>query len=210
MYPSPLVLPKGLNPHAVNQWFEACKNLPKDARSAWRTARLRYAALCDHAGLLPFADVPRDVAIRAYLGQRRRLFVRYMDYTHILAQVKIRMVKRQVRIEPSGFKITVEAWVRVQDPTWFKIPGTRWRFTRGWDKQHRYTCQVDPGLVIYIRNPAIRSPGFWYVGYIITCPIAPDQLTGSVTDQQNYVLHNLWDPISHVWRARGLDRVRAV
>jgi len=166
--------------------------------------------LCDAAGLLPFVDgvVSRDAAIRNYLGQRRRLYVRYLDVTGLLTNIPIRMVKRKVHLDHTGFSINVEAWITVDDPYWFRKPSTKWRFTRMWDKEHRYTCQPDPGLLIYVRNPTGRSPNFWYVGYTITCPIEPDLTSGSLAEKESYILRQLWDPISKTFRARNLNRVK--
>lgn len=210
MRPEPLNPPERINPHCLNQWFEACTKLPEDDKLAWKAAMHRYVQLCDAQGLLPFPGgvQNRDVAIRNFLGQRRRLFVRYVDQTNILVGIPVRKVTRKVKIDHTGFSINVEAWVTVEDPNWFRKPKARWRFSFGWDKEKRFVNNIDPSLMIYVRNPALRAPNFWYVGYTINCPLEPDLKDGTLQDKENYVIRELWDPISKVWRGRGLSRVK--
>ncbi len=202
--------PATLNPHCMDEWFEACSS--QDSRSDRRSVLHTYMQLCDSAGLLPFVDHVgnRDVAIRNYLAKRRWMFVRFLDVTKILVSIPILKVKRTVHLHPKGFSVNVEAWVKVEDPRFFKKYRTPWRFSLGWDKEHRYVLELDPGLHVYVRNPGIRMAGFWYFGYTVNCPINPDLTEGSLKDKEAYILHQLWEPLSAYLRGRGLKRTKPV
>ena len=194
--PGALAPPKGINPHAIDHWFVACKNLPDDVRLARAQALRTFMQRCDSAGLSPFED-PADpnIAIRNFLGTRRRLYVRYADLTKFLKPLFVRRVTREAYLTEYGFAIRIEGWVRtVADPLWFRhlkaAPG--WRFSLTWDKEYRYTVKLDPGITVYVRNPFHRSPSTWYVGYEIHCPITPD-----LPDfKSETILRHLWDPIA--------------
>ena len=152
--PGALAPPKGINPHAIDHWFVACKNLPEDVRLARAQALRTFMQRCDSAGLSPFED-PADpnIAIRNFLGTRRRLYVRYADLTKFLKPLFVRKVTREAYLTEYGFAIRIEGWVRtVADPLWFRhikaAPG--WRFSLTW-----------------IRNIAIRSS--WTLVSLSTC-----------------------------------------
>ena len=194
-----LAPPKGFNPHAVDFWFTACKNLPKDTRLAKVKAMHRYVRLCDSAGLSPFTDSNPNAAIRNFLGNRRRLYVRFADITGFMQNVRVRKVSQTADLTDYGFSIKVEAWVQVPDPLWFRVtqkPG--WRFSLAWDKEHRYTLKLDPGITVYVRNPSIRNPNSWYVGYEVHCPITP--VLPVLTP--NMILEYLWTPTSAKFRPK--------
>lgn len=196
--PAALAPPQRLNPHAVDLWFSACKSLPEDPRSARSQALRTYVALCDSAGLSPFvgAEVDPNPAIRNFLGKRRRLYVRYMDTTQFMKGVYVRKITRDAYPTEYGFAIRIEGWVSLTDKStnWFRkvksIPG--WRFSLMWDKEHRYTLKLDPGITIYVRNPVFGSQTSWYVGYEIHCPIAP-----KLKDlKSETILRILWDSMA--------------
>jgi hypothetical protein len=202
MTPRALAPPKGANPHAVDHWFTACKNLPADPRLARAQALRKYVQLCDSAGLLPFAaQADPNIAIRNFLGTRRRLYVRYADLTKFMKPLFVRKITRDAYLTEYGFAIRIEGWVRVSDPLWFRhikaTPG--WRFSLTWDKEYRYTVKLDPGITVYVRNPSNRSPTSWYVGYEIHCPVTPD-----LPDfKPATILKRLWDPIASSVRPKN-------
>jgi hypothetical protein len=202
--PAALSPPSKINPHAINLWFIACKSLPQDVRSARAQALRTFVTLCDSADLSPFvgSDVDPNPAIRNFLGQRRRLYVRYMDNTGFMKHVYVRKITRDSYLTEYGFAIRIEGWVSVgDDKLWFrKISSTPgWQFSLSWDNQHRYTLKLDPGITLYVRNPVMSSQKTWYVGYEIHCPITPSL--------QNYkpetILRNLWDSTMISIRPKG-------
>lgn len=200
---SALLPPKGANPHAVDLWFTACKQLPQEDRLARAQALHKYVQLCDSAGLSPFVDssVDPNIAIRNFLGKRRRLYVRYMDITGFMDNVRIRKITRDAYLTSYGFAIRVEGWVSVADPRWFaKIKTTPgWRFSLAQDKEHRHVLKLDPGITLYVRNPNIRSPVSWFVGYEIHCPIIP-----RLPDfKSQTILSVLWDKMALAIRPKN-------
>ena len=212
-YPEALDPPKRVNPHCLDQWFAACKAVKKDdARSAWKAVFLRYVELCDSAGLLPFVDHPvaTDAAIRTYLYKRRRLFIRFLEFTHLMKDIPVRRVYKEVTLDHRGFSIKVEAWIRVTDPKWFKVFRGRWAFSLNWDKERRYKVKLDPGMFVYVRNPAIRTANTWYMGYVITCPLEPDLTQGNLHDKTQYIWTHLWEPLSKAIRSRDVKMVRPI
>jgi hypothetical protein len=195
--------PPSVNPHAIDLWFEACTNLPQDPRLARAEAMRKYVSLCDSAGLSVFADpgIDPNIAIRNFLGKRRRLYVRYVELSKFFDGVRIRKITKDAYPTDYGFAIRVEGWVSTADPRWFaKIKTTPgWRFSLAQDKQHRHYLKLDPGITVYVRNPNLRSPVSWYVGYEIHCPITPN-----LKDfKSETMLRVLWDTLAATVRPRG-------
>ncbi len=205
--PGALKPPKGVNPHAVDFWFTACKQLPDDIRSARAQALRTYVALCDSAGLFPFvnSDTNPNVAIRTFLDRRRRLYLRYVELTHLMDTVRIRKITKEAYLTEYGFAINVEGWISVTDPYWFRhIQKPGWRFSIAHDKRQRYTVKLDPGITVYVRNPNIRSPNTWFVGYDIHCPLTP-----RLPDfKPQTILKTLWNPTSTILRPKGTQPQR--
>lgn len=200
--------PKDINPHAIELWFAACKNLPQDPRLARAQALRKYVELCDSSGLSLFADPDSDpnIAIRTFLGKRRRLLVRYLENTKFMAGVRIRKITRDAYLTDYGFAIRTEGWVSVADPRWFaKIKTTPgWRFSIAQDKEKRHVVKLDPGLTLYVRNPNLRSSVSWFVGYDIHCPMTPN-----LKDFKSAtILKALWNNIATTIRPRGTQPQR--
>ena len=195
--------PPDVNPHAIDLWFAACKNLPQDPRLARAQALRRYVALCDSAGLSVFVDsnIDPNVAIRNFLGKRRRLLVRYFELTKFMDGITIRKIVRDAYPTANGFVIRIEGWVSTADPRWFaKIKTTPgWRFSLAQDKQRRHVVKLDPSLTLYVRNPSLRSAISWFVGYEIDCPLTPN-----LRDFKSAtILDALWTPIATSVRPKG-------
>lgn len=198
MSASSLFPPKNINPHAVDLWFSACSYARKMNWSARSRTLHKFVELCDSAGLSAFMADNEDPnpAIKNFLGKRRRLYVRYIDSTGFLNKVYVRKIFRDAYLTDYGFAIKIEAWVSLDDATynWFRkiksIPA--WRFSLMWDKEHRYTLKLDPGITVYVRNPIPGSKTSWYVGYEIHCPLAP-KLPNLKPDT---ILKNLWDSMA--------------
>lgn len=199
--------PAGINPHAVDFWFTACANLPDDPRSARAQALHEYEVLCDSAGLSSFvgSDIDPNIAIRNFLWKRRRIYVRYVELTHLMDKVWIRKVTKEAYLTDYGFAIKVEGWIRVKDPLWFRnIQKPGWRFSIAHDKEMRYTVKLDPGITIYVRNPNIRSPNTWFTGYEIHCPLTP-----RLPDfKSKTILSALWIPTATMIRPKGTQPQR--
>lgn len=210
-YPDPLVLPTNLNPHAIDQWFEACKNLNHtDPRSAWRTAIGTYTDLCRSAGLSPFvAPKNQNVAIRNFLYTRRRKIVRFLDVTKLMVGIPvIRKIDRSVQITPSGFKITVQSQVRIEDPTWVgKITkfALGYRFSTLRNKQRQYISRLDPSVTFFVYNDQIAASHQWHIGYTIQCPMKPEYIGGY--SEKEFILGQLWAPLSHKFRPSGVNQI---
>jgi len=200
--PHPLEFPKDFNPHAVDIWFAACANLPTDRRLAWSTALHNYTEGCERAGLLPLLkDVDINLAIRNYLYKKRHTFVRFLNVTKLMQGRKIlRAITREVHVEPYGFSITIEARIREDDPTWYR---KLWRLPLGYRFQiqkelGRTVLHLDPGLTVYVRNPMISIPHRWIIGYTIRCPLFPNY-DGPLSEDE-FILHQLWEPLMNSYR----------
>ena len=197
-----LAPPAGINPNAIEHWFTACQNLTSTDRSSRLQATQLFVDACKAYDLSPFLDDNPNPAIRHFLAKRRRLYVRYLERTGLMENVYVRKIQqREAYLTEYGFGIRIEAWCNVPDPYWFRkiraTPG--WRFSLTWDDEHRCNVHLDPGITVYVRNPSIRSPITWYVGYEIHCPLTPKL---KVLDSQT-ILRTLWDPISLTIRPKG-------
>lgn len=211
-YPDPLDLPTNLNPHAVDQWFQACRSLDQypDPRSAWRAAVGIYTDLCRSTGLSPFVG-PKDgnVAIRNFLYTRRRKLIRFLDTTNLMVGVPVlRQVKRDVRALPNGFTVRVSAQVRIQDPTWVsrltKFPfGYRFGLLR--NKQRQYVLKLDPSLTVFVYNDQIAASHQWHIGYTVQCPIKPNYPAGH--DESQFILEQLWHPMMTKFRPSRVNQI---
>ncbi len=206
---APLKPPMNINPHAVDTWFEACEFF-KDQPNSFRYSLLnKYVELCDARDqeAFSFNYTNPNPAIKNFLWRRRKMYVRYLERTGLLDNVKIRRAPvKEAYLTDYGFAIRVEGWASVPDPYWFRrikaTPG--WRFSLQWDSEQRCVVRVDPGLTIYVRNPNIRSPLTWYVGFEIHCPLVPKL--------ENYkgttIIRELWDSIAQTVRTKGLPQRR--
>lgn len=161
-----------------------------------------FTAACAKAGLSPFVAVQNpNPAIRNFLAKRRKLYVRYMDLTNFMQDVRVRKIVKDAYLTDYGFAVRVEGWVTVADPRWFaKVKTTPgWRFSLAQDKEHRHVIHLDPGITLYVRNPNIRSPVSWYVGYEVHCPITPRLPNFKPAT----ILSTLWDPTAAVIRPKN-------
>jgi len=202
--------PKNINPHAIELWFDACKNpelATEDVLSVFTEA-------CHAANLYPFVapNTDSNVAIRNYLYRRRNKFVRFLDWTKLMVGLPIiRLIKREVNLEEHGFSITVSCQLRIEDPTWikkiFRFRPQRFPIMR--DKLRRYVLQLDPGLKVFIYNEMISASNRWHIGYTIYCPLDPSY-AGFTNYKKEFILDHLWKPLMTKRRARFLDRIRYI
>lgn len=199
--PSALEPPDGINPDAIELWIRACSEVPSTGRSARVRTTKAFLELCTRAGLQPFQEANPNPAIREFLKHRRRLYVRYLGKTKLMDRVRVRKVTRDAYLTSYGLGIRIEAWSSVPDAYWFRhLKATPdWRFSLMWDEEHRCQVQLDPGITVYVRNPNIRSPLTWFVGYEIHCPLTPKlrDLTSA------NILRSLWDPVALTIRPKG-------
>lgn len=205
---SALKPPPGINADALDYWFAACESLRQAPDTGRAYVLQTYVRLCDERGIQPFSNsVNPNPSIQSFLLRRRKLYVRYLERTGLMEGVKIRRAPtKEAQLTDYGFSIRVEGWASVPDPYWFRrikaTPG--WRFSLNWDKEHRCVVRVDPGLTIYVRNPNIRSPLTWYIGFEIHCPIVPKL---KVYKSQS-IIRELWDPVSQSIRSKELPQRR--
>lgn len=201
--PTAETFPLAFNPNNKSVWEQAVHELvPSEPALDWVTAIQRYVALCEAQGVYPFQSVQqsRNDRIVDYLRERRRAFVKFIDYTNFFDVVKLRTTDRKVVITNTGFVLTVTGTANITDPSFEKwlieMPYPRFDLVKQ-DGRHWKTLQTGLRMFAY-RDHGSNSPERWVIGYEITCPIFPDLPDIHIPSKQQlekFVLDILWLPI---------------
>jgi hypothetical protein len=208
--PTAETFPLSFNPNNKSVWEQAVHELvPQEPAVDWVTTIQRYILLCESQGVYPFQSVQqsRNDQIVDYLRERRRAFVKFIDFTNFFDSVKLRTTERKVIVTNTGFVLTVTATANITDPSFEKwlaeMPFPRFDLVK---KEGRHWKTLQTGLRMFAyRDHGSNSSERWVIGYEINCPIYPDLPDNHVPSKQQlekFVLDILWLPILRSTRPR--------
>lgn len=208
--PTAETFPLAFNQNNKSLWEQAVHELiPKEPVLDWIAAIQRYVSLCEEHGVYAFQSVQqsRNDQIVDYLRERRRAFVKFIDFTSFFESIKLRTTDRKVVITNTGFVLTVTATANITDPSFEKwliqMPYPRFELVKH-EGRHWKTLQAGLRMFAY-RDHGSNSPERWVIGYEINCPIYPDLPDIHLPSKQQlekFVLDILWLPILRSTRPR--------
>ena len=211
--PDALRMPTAFNSANAATWTNVCMSLvhTNDAAEMWDTAIRQYIDISIDAGKYPFAPHRQHVNDRIFhqLLACRRLVVRFLNLSKLLKHCTIRSVTRRCEIGDTGFTLTTDARVVLNDPTFAQYLLLKPMPAFKLKHNGRYVRHLNDEVTMFVYNAHANAELQWHIGYQIAIPLFPDvpgNHVPSAGDLERFITNVLWTPVMKSNRPHGYHR----